>query len=631
MRFKVRKSWALFQRGGLKLIPLFFVLVLLLLHVRPSYGEDCHNIIMARIIKSAIEKRLYKSYVWKALLQTTGDRPEIRDPKFILSLNNFSLKNELLKTIQSFFERPDTICRFPARYYWIKSELGLNDGFFPSASCPAFQKYLKRAPAQSISLVFVSEDVSSASSMMGHVFLKLSGDDYKHVHVAHAVSFYTVINTYNIPLLIIESTLTGMTGYFSLLPYKEQLRQYLEENRNVWEYRLRLSARARKLIYYHIWELKDVRMKYFFTGYNCATVIYDILSLSSRSFSRSGYLWITPKDVIKDAYQRHLIASAKLIPSDQWKIRMLLATSDKDTTDHIYRLFKKNDFSRPVPSAYGDIAKGLWERELILSYSDYLYKRGKISAEDLDAIENKVNERPEWTAALAGKYHIDLSGYKSPLKTSGESQLGLGYKMLNRRNYLKLYFLPASNTLSDDNREYFSENVLKLFETSLLINRQSVKLESFQLYAMKSLVPWNKFVKGISDQVRLGLEQHYDRELNSHLAVNASAGVGLTGRLSPDMEVYALVNAGLGYGRSRLYPYLYPEAGAIIYDIWNMKTVLSYKYVYNQLGSNHYYHDLGVTQSFFGCRGFKFEFNLEHRFNDRRSDDTYEVMVNKYL
>lgn len=614
----------LFKRGGL--IPLFFISLLILFHASVCYGKDNYKTAMDHIIKMAVEKKLYKSYVWKSLLQMTNNKLSIKDPDFILSLNNFSLKNELIKTIQSFFEAPDTICRFPARYYWIKSELGLNDNIFPSASCPAFQEYRKRAPAQTISLVFVAEDVSEPSSMMGHVFLKLSGNDYKAAHVAHAVSFYTVINTYNIPFLIVESTLTGMKGYFSLLPYKEQLRQYLEENRNVWEFRLRLSRVARKLIYYHIWELKDLHMKYFFTGYNCATVIYDILSLSSRNFSRGSYLWITPKDVIKDAYRNNLIASAKLIPSDQWSIRTFSAALNKGSTGHIYRLFKKKDLSHLALS--GNIAKRLCERELILSYGDYLYRCGKINAPSLHAIEDKMNEP---TDVLDGKYHIDLSEYKSPLKTSGESQLGVGYKMLNRQNYLKLYFLPASNTLSDNNREYFNENVLKLGETSLLVNRHSIKLESFQLYAMKSLVPWNKFVKGISDQVRLGLEQHYDRELKSHLVVNASAGAGLTERLSLDMEVYVLMNAGIGYGRSRLYPYLYPEAGAIIYDIMNMKTVLSYKYVYNQLGSSDFYHDFGITQSFFGWRGFKFEFNLEHRFNNRRTDDTYEAMLNKYF
>jgi hypothetical protein len=330
-----------FLRGGL--IPLF-----LLLHFDISYSEDNNEAIMNRIIKTAIEKNLHKSYIWKSLLHATNDKLNIKDPNFILSGDDFSLENELVKTIQSFFDVPNDsfkhpICRFPARFFWIKSELGLNDSIFPHIRCPEFEEYLNRAPAQKIYLVFVSENVSQPSSMMGHVFLKLSGYDYKSNHVEHAVSFYTIIDTINIPLLLFKSTVTGMNGFFSLLPYSEQVKRYLEvEDRNVWEYELDLSEKNKMLIYYHIWELKDLQMKYFFTGYNCATVIYDILSLSSENFLKNNNrLWITPKDVVKEAYRNNLIVGTKLIPSDKWNIRMLSEALDSDSIDYIYNLFKK--------------------------------------------------------------------------------------------------------------------------------------------------------------------------------------------------------------------------------------------------------------------------------------------------
>lgn len=303
---------------------------------------------MNHIIKTAIEKNLHKSYIWKSLLQVTNNKLNIKDPNFILSGDDFSLENELIKTIQSFFAVPNEsfkhpICRFPARFFWIKSELGLNDSIFPDVRCPEFEEYLSRAPAQKIYLVFVSENVSQPSSMMGHVFLKLSGYDYKSNPVEHAVSFYTIIDTINIPLLIFKSTITGMNGFFSLLPYSEQVNRYLEvEDRNVWEYDLNLSEKNKILMYYHIWELKDLQMKYFFTGYNCATVIYNILSLSSENFLKNNkWLWITPKDVVKETYRNNLIVGTKLIPSDKWNIRMLSEALDNDSIDYIYNLFKK--------------------------------------------------------------------------------------------------------------------------------------------------------------------------------------------------------------------------------------------------------------------------------------------------
>jgi hypothetical protein len=618
-----------FIRGGL--IPLF-----LLLYFDISYSEDNHEATMNRIIKTATEKNLHKSYIWKSLLQVTNDKVTIKDPSFILSRDNFSLENELVKTIQSFFDVPNDshkhpICRFPARFYWIKSELGLDDGIFPAVRCPEFEEYLNRAPAEKIYVVFVSENVSQPSSMMGHVFLKLSGHDHKSNYVEHAVSFYTIIDSANIPLLIIKSTITGMNGFFSLLPYREQIKRYLEvEDRNVWEYELDLSEKNKKLIYYHIWELRDLKMNYLFTGYNCATVIYNILSLSSENFLKDKHrLWITPKDVVKTANRNNLIIGTKIIPSDKWNIRMLSEALDNDSVDRTYDLFKNKNFEHVELS--DDITKRLYQGELIRSYSNYLYTQAKIDKKELNTINNEINRATEKDMPSNSTYYIDLSQYKSPLKTFDDSQLGLGYRRGNGRNYMKLYFLPASNSLTDDNREYFNENFLKLGEISVLLTEKSIKLESFQLYAMKSLIPWNKFVKGISGEFRLGLEEHYDKELKNHLAMNASGGIGLTKKISADINTYLLMNAGLGYGKSHFYLSAYPEVGATIYEILNMKTNLSYKYIYNQLGSNDFYHNFDITQSVFWHKKFKLSATFEHRFNNCCSDDAYELMVYVYF
>ena len=97
------------------------------------------------------------------------------------------------------------------------------------------------------------------------------------------------------------------------------------------------------------------------------------------------------------------------------------------------------------------------------------------------------------------------------------------------------------------------------------------------------------------------------------------------------MSLYFLMNGGLGYGDSRLYPYVYPEIGAIIYEVMNMKTNLSYKYVYNQLGSNEFYHDFDITQSVFWHKKFKLSTTFEHRSNDCYSNNAYELMFHVYF
>ena len=260
------------------------------------------------------------------------------------------------------------------------------------------------------------------------------------------------------------------------------------------------------------------------------------------------------------------------------------------------------------------------------SYAFYLYNHQRIKKEELDTVYKILSESSE-----KNQYNIDLSEYKSPLNTFDDSQLSFGYKRKKDKNHLKLNFLPASNTLSDDNREYFNEYMLKLGEISLLFHDGKVDIESFQLYAMKTLIPWNKFTKGISGEFRLGLEEHCNKELEIKKAVNISGGVGLTKKLSPDINIYFIMNGGLAYGDSRLYPYLYPEIGTIIYEVLNMKTFFSYKYIFNQLGSLNFYNDLSITQSFFWDKRFKISGTFEYKSNNKYSDSAYEFLFHIFF
>jgi hypothetical protein len=128
----------------------------------------------------------------------------------------------LVKTINSFFEDNQSICKYPARFYWLKNELKLNNIDFPVAECKNFNDYLEKTNPTDLKLVFVSEQVKSPSSMMGHTFFKLEGVSESNQKRENAVSFFTVIDTANIPYLIVKSTITGMKGFFILSPYKNQ-------------------------------------------------------------------------------------------------------------------------------------------------------------------------------------------------------------------------------------------------------------------------------------------------------------------------------------------------------------------------------------------------------------------------
>lgn len=575
---------------------LFSLYIILFFHIS-SFASSSIDI--------ALEKKLYESHIWKALLHIRDEEPKINDKTFLLSYKNFSLKNELIKTIES-FEKAENICKYPARYLWLKEEIPTNK--FKSIECPKFDYYINQTDVSDIELVFASENVTSPSSMMGHVFFKInSKQKNKNKKVKqNAVSFFTVIDTFNIPLLITKSTVTGMNGYFILNPYQKQISKYLyEENRSIWEYKLKLTSLQKKIIYYHFWELKDINMTYFFTDFNCATMIDDILSITKEDYMSKG-LWVTPKDVIKNANKNNLISKRKMIPSIEWELNMLLENIDSHKVVQIMKIFKNKQYTKIKDFDFSkENNKKDLEKQFILAFSKYEFINKKtLSKNDYLYITTLLNEK-------SINSNIDLKDYKNPLSTVNDTQISFYYKNTDEKNYLGVSFLPASNTIFDDNREYFGENSLKIGEINLLIDSKEVHLDSLNFYHMKSLIPWNNITKEVSKEFTLSYEKHYDEKLKKINILNVSGGLGITYKPHNDIFLYALGKIGIGANFKKVYPYTSFEVGTIIYEVLNMKTVLSHEVVYNQNATNSSYQKTKVNQSLFVNKKSRFDFSFE--------------------
>lgn len=580
------------------------------------------------IVEKAIEKNLYNSHVWHRLLHLDSkDNPSISSPSFILSHENFTPKNELIKTINSFFEDNQSMCKFPARYFWIKQELSLSDLDFPSKTCVGFDDYLNKIGAKDLKLVFVSEQVSNPSSMMGHTFFKLEGIDKNKKSIQHAVSLFTVIDTYNIPHLLLKSTVTGMKGFFTLSPYKTQVNRYLNtEERNVWEYELNLSKFQKELIYYHFWELKEVDITYLFTGFNCATIIEDMLGIADKDYKNDSSLWVTPKDAIKKANSYNLIKKTIMMPSSVWELNMLCESLPVDKTESIQNIVFNKQLEKLESFHYSDdINTKQLEVELMGTYANYLGNNSNIF--DVDDVSS-VNEIIK---THNNDYSIDLSKYKNPLNTSNDSQISISYQNANHQRDMKINILPASNTLYDDNREYFSESSLSIGEFSLLVNKDKVYIDTINLFAMKSLIPWNSLTKDLSSDFKFSYEKQYTNNLNEFHAVNISGGFGVSKKIGNDIYIFGLMDIGLAYGNKTLYPYCFPQLGLMIYELFNMKSTLEYKYLYNQDDSHSGYHDFNFEQSLFVDKKYRIGASYNHKQSSSLDFDTFGVSFNYYF
>ena len=133
-------------------------------------------------IEEYVEKnKLYESFIWKSLLHYRNEQPSIFNKDFLLSYDNFSLKNELVQTIKAIKDENNYLCKYPARYEWLKKDLSNLNIKIPNIEvCDEFNKYLNKTNLETIDLIFVSENVKNPSSMMGHVFFNLKSKKDKN-------------------------------------------------------------------------------------------------------------------------------------------------------------------------------------------------------------------------------------------------------------------------------------------------------------------------------------------------------------------------------------------------------------------------------------------------------------------
>lgn len=576
-----------------------------------------------QVLEDSFQRTLYEKNRWKALLHYNNEL-NIKDNNFILS-SSFSLKNELIATINGFYKASSEYkninnhpqCKFPARLLFISNELAISENEFPEVNCPGLKVYKEKAPADNISLIYVSEKVNNPSSMMGHTFLKYSGSNYQSRHVEHAITFYTVIESVNPLTLLYQNIFSGMKGMFALQPYKKTVEQYTKkENRNVWEYKLNLSNYQKKLIYYHIWELKEIRMKYYFTSYNCSTIIYYNLSLANPKIYDNAKIWTTPLDTVKYLYKYNLIEASNLLASNKWLIKMIEGEIPKQDVQKVKNIVLDNQTKDKTESL------NFYQLQLLSAYAGLEYNNHKLKYSELKKINNEIDEK-----LSEDKKIVDISKYKTPMKIPDERQLGIGYSKINNTDYIELSFLGASHLLNDDNREYFGESELKIGYISLLTNKSKIELKEFTLYGMKSYIPYDVLTQELSYQFELAVKKEYTHTMRYKDTFKIDGGIGSSYQLTKDMSIYALINAGIGYNDDdKLHIFTNPEVGTIIYDVFNMKSIISYQPLF--IGKNIIYNKYSLKHNIFLNKNWTFSLNGD-LIHGEKDYTNYSILLKK--
>lgn len=530
---------------------------------------------------------------WAALLHFHNNEFQITDEGFFLGKKPYSLQSEFDAAHQLLIEPSNDLqCRFPARYTWLAQLGGASDAGLKR--CNDINEYLARVPAETVSLIFSSENVSKPSSMMGHILLKIDGTQ-DGIQKSHAVSFYTDLNSVNVPKIIYDSLIVGKDGIFALSPYSEKKAYYLDrEGRNIWEYKIALSSEAIERLLLHIWELKQTKISYFFDAYNCATLTNNLLGVADIALLEQSQRWLTPLDVVKHVNRSGMVATTTIETAPKWRVRMLSSALSHTQISAVVGFLESGEFKPAL------IEQKPEHQFLMLKLAD---EYSRIPQNNKPAAYKIRGDEQQRLHELSDAFNIDLSEYKSPLRTPGDSQLSLGIQHLSDSLYARLAYLPAGHDIDDDNRQYFTENALKLGYISVLANDDSVKLETLTLYEVTSLTPSDPWLGGLSGHFHLGFRQAYDDDLQRQLNFDVSGGVGKSFEPVRQVKLYGLLVGGLGSTKDKRFAYIAPEAGAVFNEKGNMKTHLKVRYSHNELNNERDLWRASVSQmKFFSSR-----------------------------
>ena len=181
---------------------------------------------------------------------------------------------------------PETMhpqCLFPARYAWIKQQLG--SAAFVDQPCPLLDAWRTGISAEAVTLVYATAYLNSPASMYGHTFLRLSrATGEGNPLLDYAVNFAADADTTNGVVYAIAGLTGGFQGHFYVVPYYVKVQEYSNmESRDLWEYELALNREQVGRLVLHAWETRSTYFDYFFIDENCSYQLLTLLEVADPS------------------------------------------------------------------------------------------------------------------------------------------------------------------------------------------------------------------------------------------------------------------------------------------------------------------------------------------------------------
>jgi hypothetical protein len=570
---------------------------------------------LTALLEEAREQRLHTDPFWLTLVHYKralfGVRSLIDDPKFFLSpKGKYDPEAELEATIRAFFEgnddeREHAVCRFIARYTWIKAKLNLDPSHLPVPECRRFAALMDQIKPDSVSMIFPTSHMNSPASMFGHTLLTVDTTS-KSKLLSHAISYSAVTEETFGPVFAVKGLLGLYPGYYAILPYYGKLQEYNDiDDRDIWEYPLSLNAEEVRRLLMHIYELDAIYSDYYFFDENCSYQLFFLIDAARPGLDLTDQAapWVIPLDTVRVTKKNGLITASTYRPSKSTRVR------------YIASLLPKEGRRKALAVADGELDPGTLSNQeeipkeeriricdLAVEYLQYQHAKEKLTREQyLDRFLKILRARSALGAAGESEYRIPAPAPPDEGHLSNRVSLGLGVKRGDL--FQEVAWRPAYHDLLDSDRGYregaqiiFSSVALRYYPS-----HTSLQLDNFDFIDIVSLTPRDEFFHPFSWKIKTGLERRILADHDDHLIYRLNPGGGFAYQNDLLGLCYVMMETDLSLARPLEHNYAAGIGGSagfvkLLADFWKLHVFV--RDIYYGLGDTTNAIEAGVVQNF---------------------------------
>lgn len=505
---------------------------------------------------------LHQEKAWHRLIHyketITGTYKSETDGKnFFLDTNGkYDPMGELISTLEAFAREDEinnqhAICRFPARYLWLKKKTKLREVDF--SQCKDYFAFKEKLSAEKVYLIFSSYYINTPASAFGHTFIRLKkkaiDNTIEHSELLdYGVNFSASVTTNNSLIYAYQGLMGGFHGVFASIPFYYKVREYNDfESRDLYSYELNLNQDQVDMLVAHLWELGQTYFDYYYLTENCSYHLLGLLEAANPSLNLTDRLpfYVIPIDTVRSIVKESgLVASIKMRPALRTKLKQGFDELSTNEIRKIKDLSIHSNFSHLDGKSPQEKSRML---DLAIDYYDYKYsgailKSTIIPDEKRRLLEVRSSlELPSNDKIIVPK-HFPHDGHKSRRLAVNAGKIDDEPFQLYQMRFALHDLLDFPLGAPPNSQVEFGKIGLR----RLNITGKS-KLDHLTIFRVTNLSPISPLDRHFSWRAEMGTKTIYDKTCARCFASNLELGAGYT--LSFDRQekyrVYGMLDSEL--------------------------------------------------------------------------------------